>query len=189
MAKTPPHEVTQLLQAWSQGNQEALGQLIPLVEAELHRLAKLYLSKERPEHSLQVSDLIQEAYIKLFDWQGIDWQDRSHFVAIASGVMRRILVDRWRKRNSGKRSGQQIRVYLSGDVFDPKQFDVDLIMLNDALDELAKLHPRQSQIVELRFFGGLTEKEVAHVLGFEERQIRRDWEVARRWLYAQLNKQ
>jgi RNA polymerase sigma factor (TIGR02999 family) len=189
MAATHSHEITQLLHDWNQGNEAALGQLVPLVESELHRLAKLYTSKERAGQSLQATELVNEAYIRLIDWQNVDWQNRAHFIAMAAGVMRRVLVDRFRKRHSGKRSGNFVRVSLPGAASDPKQFDPDLMMLNDALDELARLDQRQSQIVELKFFGGLTEQEIAHVLGISDRQVRRDWKVARDWLYLQLNKQ
>ncbi len=189
MTASPPQEVTRLLRAWSEGDQDALAQLVPLVESELHRLARLYTSKERAGHSLQATELVNEAYLKLLDWQNVDWQNRAHFIAMAAGVMRRVLVDRWRKRNSDKRSGQLLRVSFPDAAFDPKQFDPDLMMLNDALDELARLNQRQSRIVELRFFGGLTEPEMAHVLGISERQVRRDWKVARDWLYLQLTRQ
>ena len=189
MRENPSHEITQLLQAWGQGDEAALAQLVPLIEAELHRLARHYLSKERPGHSLQATELVNEAYIRLIDWQNIKWQNRAQFVGLAAGIMRHVLVDHARRRLNHKHGGDLLRVSLAQADFEPQQSDAEIIALHDALDELAKLDLRQSRIVILRFFGGLTEAEIAHVLELSERQVRRDWSVARAWLYRELNQQ
>ncbi len=189
MIEKPSHEITQLLQAWGQGDEAALAQLVPLIEAELHRLAQHFLSKERQGHSLQATDLVNEAYVRLIDWQNIKWQNRAQFVGLAAGIMRHVLVDHARRRLNRKHGGELLRVSLTHADFEPLQSDTEIIALHDALDELAKLDLRQSRIVILRFFGGLTEAEIAHVLELSERQVRRDWSVARAWLYRELNHQ
>ena len=189
MIEKPSHEITQLLQAWGQGDEAALAQLVPLIEAELHRLAQHFLSKERQGHSLQATDLVNEAYVRLIDWQNIKWQNRAQFVGLAAGIMRHVLIDHARRRLNRKHGGELLRVSMTHADFEPPQSDTEIIALHDALDELAKLDLRQSRIVELRFFGGLTEAEIAHVLELSERQVRRDWSVARAWLYRELNHQ
>ncbi len=189
MTEKPSHEITQLLRAWGQGDETALAQLAPLVEAELHRLAQHYLYKERQGHSLQATELVNEAYLRLIDWPNIQWQNRAQFVGLAAGIMRNVLVDHARRRLNRKHGGDLLRVSLSHAAFEPQPSDPEIIALHDALAELAKLDLRQSHIVELRFFGGLTEAEIAHVLALSERQVRRDWSVARAWLYRALNQQ
>jgi RNA polymerase sigma factor (TIGR02999 family) len=186
MTEQPSHEITQLLQAWGQGDETALAQLAPLVEMELHRLAQHYLSKERQGHSLQATELVNEAYVRLIDWQNSEWQNRAQFVGLAAGIMRNVLVDHARRRLTRKHGGDLVRVSLAQADFEPQQSAPDVIALHDALNELAKLDARQSRIVELRFFGGLTEAEIAQVLQLSERQVRRDWSVARAWLYREL---
>lgn len=189
MTEKPSHEITQLLQAWGRGDEAALAQLAPLVEAELHRLAQHFLSKERQGHSLQATELVNEAYVRLIDWQNSAWQNRAQFVGLAAGIMRNVLVDHARRRLNRKHGGDLLRVSLAHADFEPPQADPEVIALHDALTELAKLDLRQSRIVELRFFGGLTEAEIAHVLALSERQVRRDWSVARAWLYRELHQQ
>ncbi len=189
MTEQPSHEITQLLQAWGRGDETALDHLAPLVEAELHRLAQQYLYKERQGHSLQATELVNEAFVRLIDWQRIEWQNRAQFVGLAANIMRNVLVDHARRRLNQKHGGDLLRVSLAHADFEPEQTNPEIIALHDALNELAKLDPRQSQIVELRFFGGLTEAETAHVLDLSERQVRRDWSVARAWLYRELSQQ
>ena len=187
MAESSAQKVTQLLQAWSAGDQEALNQLTPLVEAELHRLARIQLRGERAGHTLQTTALVNEAYLRLTDWQNISWQNRAHFFAIAAQMMRRVLVDYARRRSYQKRGGNAIRVTLSEaeNVSTPQ--DADLIALNDALSELEKFDPRRSRIVELKFFAGLETAEIAEVLSVPQRTIAREWQLARAWLFLQLS--
>ena len=189
MTEKPSHEITQLLRAWGQGDETALAQLAPLVEVELHRLAQQYLYKERQGHSLQATELVNEAYVRLIDWQNIEWQNRAQFVGIAASLMRNVLVDHARRRLNRKHGGDLLRVSLAHADFEPQPSAPDVIALHDALTDLAKLDLRQARIVELRFFGGLTEAEIAQVLELSERQVRRDWSVARAWLYRALNQQ
>ena len=189
MKEQPSHEITQLLQAWGQGDETALAQLVPLIEAELHRLAQQYLYKERQGHSLQATELVNEAFLRLIDWQRIEWQNRAQFVGLAASIMRNVLVDHARRRFNRKHGGDLLRVSLAHVAHMPMRTDPEIIALHEALVELAKFSPRQCRIVELRFFGGLTEAEIAHVLALSERQVRRDWSVARAWLYHTLNNQ
>lgn len=189
MTEKPSHEITLLLQAWGQGDETALAQLAPLIEAELHRLAQHFIYKEHQGNSLEATELVNEAYVRLIDWQNIEWRNRAHFVGIAANIMRNVLVDHARSRHNRKHGGDLLRVSLGHADFEPQQSDPEIIELHDALTELFKLDPRQARIVELRFFGGLTEAEIAHVLDLSERQVRRDWSVARAWLYRELNHQ
>ncbi len=174
--------------AWSAGDSAALAQLAPLVEAELERLAHAYLRKERAAHTLQTGALVNEAYLRLIDWQQVEWQDRAHFFGVAANLMRNVLVDYARRRQQQKRAGALLRVSLSAAAAEPQPFDPDLVALNDALQTLAAFDPRQSRVVELRFFGGLSEKEVAAVLHLSERTVRREWSVAQAWLYRELRR-
>ncbi len=180
-------EVTQLLRAWHAGNQDALNQLVPLVEAELHRLARLHLRNERQEHTLQATALVNEAYLQLVDWQEVAWQNRAQFFAISSNLMRRVLVEHARRRDSLKRGGQHIRLSLSAAQNVGETTAPDVLALNDALSELEKLDPRRSRIVELKFFGGLEMKEISEVMSVPLRTVYREWESARIWLFAQLS--
>jgi RNA polymerase sigma factor (TIGR02999 family) len=180
------HEITELLVAWSDGDREALDQLVPVVEAELRRLAKSYLSKERPDHILQTTALIQEAYLRLIDWQNVRWQNRAHFFGVAAQMMRHILVDYAVKLRSLKRGGgaQHVALEEAAMVFSAR--DPDIVDLDIALGKLAELHSRQSQVVELHFFGGLTLKEIAEVLGISLGTIKRDLTLAKLWLLREL---
>lgn len=186
MAVSSTHEVTRLLVAWSAGDQEALAQLAPLVEAELERLAHSYMRKERAAHTLQTGALVNEAYLRLINWQAVEWQNRAHFFGVAASLMRKVLVDYARRRAQQKRIDAQLRISLTAIATEPQPHDPDLVALDDALRTLAEFDPRQSHIVELRFFGGLTEKEIAEVLNLSERTVRREWNVAQAWLYNQL---
>lgn len=181
------HEITQLLLAWSHGDQTALAQLAPLVKAELYRLAQHYLARERAGRSLQTSDLVQEAYLRLIDWQAVTWQNRAHFFGVAAQLMRRILVDQARRRQQRKHGDAGIRVSLTIAESQASEPELDVVALHEALEDLAQFDPRKSRIVELRFFGGLNETEIAEVLQLSARTVRREWQLARVWLYRELN--
>lgn len=180
------HEITELLVAWSGGDREALNQLVPVVEAELRRLAKSYLSKEHQDHILQTTALIQEAYLRLIDWQNVRWQNRAHFFGVAAQMMRHILVDYAIERKSLKRGGGVRHVTLEEATKVFSGPDLDIVDLDIALGKLAALHSRQSQVVELHFFGGLTLKEIAEVLGVSLGTIKRDLTLAKLWLLREL---
>jgi RNA polymerase sigma factor (TIGR02999 family) len=179
--------LTQLLAAWSAGDESALAALTPLVHQELHRLAARHMAGERPGHILQATALVNEAYVRLVDWKEVRWQNRAHFFAMAAQIMRRVLVDVARTRNRAKRGKGQLHVSLSeaADMSAPQ--GVDLVALDDALKGLEALDVRQSRVVELRFFGGLSLEETAHVLGVSVATVRRDWSLARAWLYRELS--
>jgi RNA polymerase sigma-70 factor (ECF subfamily) len=177
-----PNEVTQLLIEWSNGNQAALEKLMPLVYEELHRLAHRYMGHERPGHTLQTSGLVNEAYLRLIDQSRVEWQNRSHFFGIAAQMMRRVLVDYARNRSYAKHGGGAQRVSLDdARIFSPERSD-DVVALDEALNELAAFDPRKSQIVELRFFGGLSIDEAAEVLSVSPGTVMRDWTLAKAWL-------
>jgi RNA polymerase sigma factor (TIGR02999 family) len=183
------HNVTQLLVAWSQGDRAALEALTPLVHDELHRIAARHMAGERSGHVLQATALVNEAYIRLVEWKNVQWQNRAHFFGIAAQLMRKILVDFARTRKRAKRGGGDLHLSLSEarDVVADAP-DADLVAVDDALTELEALSPRQSRVVELRFFGGLTLEETAHVLDVSVGTVRRDWSLARAWLFRQLDR-
>jgi len=187
MIKPSPMEITQLLLAWGQGEQSALDQLVPLVYDELHRLAHHYMGHERPGHTLQTSALVNEAYLRLIDSSHVRWQNRAHFFAVSAQLMRRILVDFARSRNNLKRGGNVRHVSLDEALLVARESSIDLVALDDALKALAALHERQSQVVELRFFGGLSVEETAEVLHVSKGTVNGDWDHAKAWLYGQLN--
>ena len=180
------HEITQLLVAWSDGDQAALEQLTPLVYRELHRLAKGYLHQERPGHLLQTTALVNEAYLRLIDWKPAHWQNRAHFFGVAAQLMRRILVDFARARDQDKRGGAACQVSLDEAAAVSVERVAEFIALDEALDQLAAIDPRRSRMVELRFFGGLSEEETAEVLKVSPRTVRREWSLARAWLHREL---
>ncbi|MBS1791235.1 MAG: sigma-70 family RNA polymerase sigma factor [Acidobacteria bacterium] len=180
-------EVTGLLVAWGEGDREALEQLTPMVDVELRRIAQSYLSRERSEHMLQTTALVNEAWMRLIDWQKSSWQSRAHFFGVAASLMRKILVSEARRRRRLKRGGNDFRVSLSEVDLAPSGKQPDLIALDDALDALAEFDERKSRIVELRFFGGLSVAETAEVLKASERTVAREWELAKSWLYRQLS--
>ncbi len=180
---TPSTQVTQLLVEWSNGNQAALDKLTPLVYEELHRLAHHYMSRERGGHTLQTTALINEAYLRLIDQAQVRWQNRAHFFAVSAQVMRHILVDHARKRHNAKRGGDARRVSLAEAAVVAKERTGDVIAIDEALKRLAVLDPRKSQVVELRFFGGLTIEETAEVLKVSPITVRREWTTAKAWLY------
>lgn len=174
---------TQLLLAWSAGDRQALDQMLPLVYEELHRLAARYLSRERPDHTLQPTALVHEAYLRLINQRRVDWRNRAQFLGIAAGVMRRILVNHARDRAAAKRGGGRERVSISLVEAPSGGADVELIALEEALERLATLDPRKARVVELRFFGGLTTEEVADVLDVSRATVEREWSFARAWLF------
>jgi RNA polymerase sigma-70 factor, ECF subfamily len=187
MATQTSKEVTQLLLAWNNGDPAAFEQLVPLVQAELHRLARHYMRNERAGHPLQPTALVNEAYIRLIEWQNVQWQNRAHFFGVSAQLMRRILVDlaRRRQRVSGK-SIQQVSLQAAEGR--KQERHADLIALDDALRSLAALDERKSRIVELRYFGGLNNQEIAEVLGISENTVIREWGRAKAWLYRELKK-
>ncbi len=181
-----PQEVTQLLHAWRDGDESALDKLMPLVYKELHRLAHHYMLGERCGHLLQTSALVNEAYLQLIDAGQVEWRDRAHFFAISANLMRQILVHFARSRDSQKRGGQCRQVSLAESTIMAPQGDADLLELDDALTALAEIDPRKAQVVELRFFGGLTLEETAAVLKSSVNIVWRDWDMAKSWLYREM---
>lgn len=181
-------EITQLLVSWSQGDQAAAEKLMPLVYNELRRLAKSYLRRERLNHTLQPTELVHEAYLRLIDQQHVSWQNRAQFFGLAATLMRHILVDHARERRAAKRQGQDYALSLSQADRFSRQPDVNLLALDDALQDLAAIKPQHSRIVELRFFGGLTIEETAAVLGVSHATIERGWSFARAWLRREISR-
>jgi RNA polymerase sigma-70 factor, ECF subfamily len=186
LAHPPQHQITQLLAEWSDGNQAALDELYPLVYEELHRLARRYMSRERRGHTLQTTALINEAYVRLVDQKNVRWANRSHFFAISAQIMRRILIDHARRHAYAKRGGGAQQVSLDEVAMVAREAGADLIKLDEALKTLAKMDPRRCHVVELRYFGGLNNEEIAGVLKVSENTVTRDWNLARAWLYQQL---
>ena len=184
---TPPDEVTQLLLDWSEGNETALAKLMPIVYRELRRLAHQYLNREREGHSLQTTDLVHEAYLRLVDQRRARWQNRSHFFGVAAQLMRRILVDHARRHKRVKRGGGAPVALLEEAAVVSSQSDVDLLALDEALSRLAAIDPRKARIVELRFFGGLEVSETAVFLEVSEITVMRDWKIAKAWLHRELS--
>jgi RNA polymerase sigma factor (TIGR02999 family) len=182
----PTGQVTHLLRAWSDGDQQALEQLLPLVDAELRRLARAYMYRERRDHTLQPTALINEAFIRLAGAQNIQWQDRAHFFGISARLMRRVLVDHARARGFQKRGARVVRVSLDDVSVAVPEPPVDIIALDLALDALATRDQRMSRVVELRFFGGLTIEETAEVLQVSPDTVKREWRLAKLWLLRQV---
>ena len=183
-----PHEVTQLLINWSKGDRAALDELIPLVHAELRRLARHYMAQENSGHTLQTSALINEAYIRLVDQQNMPWQNRAHFFGVAAQVMRHILIDHARRHCRAKRGGGARRVPLEEAMIVNDKRAEELVVLDDALKALAVLDPRKSRIIELRFFGGLSIEETAEALRISSITVTREWRSAKAWLRREMNK-
>lgn len=187
-AKPPLGDVTRLLVDWSGGHQQAADQLIPLVYEELRRLASRYLGRERPGHTLQPTALVHEAYLQLIDQRQVRWQNRAHFFGVAATLMRRILLEHARNLHAAKRGGTVQKVSLDEASVLPQRQDVDLLALDDALTSLTALDPQQGRIVELRFFGGLTQEEIGEVLAVSPTTVKREWRVARAWLVRELDR-
>jgi RNA polymerase sigma factor (TIGR02999 family) len=188
MPQASPEEVTGLLLAWSDGEQTALEKLMPLVYAELHRLAKRYMRREHAGHTLQTSALVNEAYLRLIDARSVRWQNRAHFFAVSAQIMRRILVDFARAKHNLKHGGGAQQVTLDEGLVVSPESGADLVALDEALEKLALLNGRQSRVVELRYFGGMNEDEVAEALKVSPRTVRSDWSLARAWLYRELSR-
>ena len=187
MNDSPTPNITQLLVAWNHGDQDALAQLTPLVYRELHRLAHGYLAGERKGHVLQTTALVNEAFVRLIDWQQVEWQNRAHFFGVSATLMRHILVQFAREQQAEKRGGQAVQVSLTDATAISAPDHPDLVALDDALTTLEKLDPRQARTVELRFFGGLSLEEAAEVLHVSISTVRRDWRMAQAWLHQQLS--
>ena len=179
--------VTRLLLEWGDGNQQALEALVPLIYRELRNLAHNFLYRERPGHTLQTTALVHEAYLKLIDQNDARWQNRAHFFAIAAQAMRRILIDSARKHAAAKRGGPQEELSLDEVADIALEPDSNLLKLDEALNELAKIDPRQSRIVELRYFGGLTIEETAEVISVSPATVKREWMMARAWLHQEIS--
>jgi len=188
MSNTSSPNVTQLLVAWGKGDRHAFDALMPEVRNELYRLAAHYMAEERPGHDLQPTALINEAYLRLVDWKNIQWADRAHFFAMAANMMRRVLVDYARSRDRVKRGGEAIQVSFIEAANVPAPQSADVLALDKALEELEALDRRKSRIVEMRFFGGLSQEEVAEALNVSLATVRRDWSLARAWLSRELKK-
>jgi len=182
-----PNEISMILKDWSAGNRASADALLSIVYDELRKIAARYLSKERSGHTLQPTALVHEAYMKLVDISDIRWQDRAHFFAVSANVMRHILVDHARAKQTQKRGGKVHRIALEEATSFSNQEDVDLLAVDDALKELAAFDEIQSQIVELRFFGGLTIEETAHVIGKSPATVKREWSMAKAWLHRKLS--
>ena len=180
-------DVTRLLINWTNGDKKSLEALMPLVYGELHRLAKRYLRRERSDHTLQSTALVHEAYLRMVDQKGMQWQNRAHFFAVAAQMIRRILVDHARTHNAEKRGGGALKLELDEAIGVPQRRDLNLVALDDAMNTLAEMDPQQGRIVELRFFGGLSIEETAEVLGISPATVKRDWAVAKAWLYRDLS--
>ena len=186
MGQVEPSQVTELLVAWSQGDERALEALTPLVYGELRRLAYAYMRQERPGHTLQSTALVHEAFLRLID-QRVQWNSRAHFFGIAAQMMRRILVDHAKAQAAAKRGAGTPRLELEEQLAEAPRRDVDLLALDEALDRLTKIDPQRSRIVEMRFFGGLSNDEAALVLGISPATVQRQWSGARAWLYHELS--
>jgi RNA polymerase sigma factor (TIGR02999 family) len=182
-----PQEMTQLLAAWSEGDPSALDKLAPLVYAELHHLARRYMRRERPDHTLQTTALVNEAYVRLIDQRDVRWQNRAHFFAIAAQMMRRILIDHARKRASAKGGGGG-KLSLEEAAMLSDERAAELVALDEALERLAEIDERKSKIVEMRFFGGLSVEEIANVIGVSPDTITREWRRAKAWLHREIAK-
>ena len=187
MSVPPTQEVTEMLVAWSNGDESALKRLVPLVHDELHRLAHRYMNREGPGHMLQTTALVNEAYLRLVDSSHVRWQNRAHFFAVSAQLMRRILVDFARSRNYLKRGGNAVQVSVDKVLAITPEQDLDVVALDEALNALAAIDERKSQVVELRFFGGLNIEETAEVLKVSPDTVMRDWRLAKVWLLRQLS--
>lgn len=186
MSPNSDNGATELLRAWTQGDGSALDRLMPLVYDELHRLAQRYMRQERPDHTLQATSLVNEAYLRLIDVNHVEFRNRAHFLALASQMMRRILVEFGRNRHRQKRGGGAVRLSLDEVLELPASTAPDVVALSDALNGLATFDARMSQVVELRFFGGLTVEETAQVLTVSPETVMRDWKTAKAWLLREI---
>lgn len=179
--------VTELLLDWSRGKRDALDQLLPLVETSLHDIARGHLRRERPDHSLEPSALVNELYLRLVDQRQVSWRDRAHFFGVAARLMRHILVDHARRRQSDKRGGDRTRITLTESLGAPEDDRIDLVLLDDAMTRLEAIFPQQSRVVELRFFAGMTIEETAESLRISPATVKREWTMAKAWLRRAVN--
>jgi RNA polymerase sigma factor (TIGR02999 family) len=189
MQPASSNQVTELLARWSNGEEDAREKLVPLVYDELRRLARRCLAGRPQDHTLQSTALVHEAYLRLVGRNEVHWQNRVHFFAVAARLMRGILVDHARMRHASKRGGSNLTLTLDDALAAPKQREVDLVALDDALNALSTLDPKQGQLVELRFFAGLSIEDTSHVLGVSPATVKRDWATARAWLYREMNRE
>lgn len=189
MSEGANHEVTSLLQAWSAGDEQALAKLAPLVYDELHRTAHRYMARENSGHTLQTTALINEVYLRLVNVQKVDWQDRAHFYAICARMMRRVLTDFARSRRYLKRGGDAVHLPFEEALFRGREDHPDIVDLDEALNILASMDQRKTQVVELRFFGGFSVEETAKVLDVSVETVYRDWKLAKVWLMRELRKE
>ena len=189
MAESKSSETTQLLKAWAKGDPAALDELTPRVYGELRRIAGHFMRNERPSHTLQTTALVHEAYLRLIDVKNVEWQHRAHFFAVSANMMRRILLDRARKRGAGRRGGRSPHVNLDAIPDFHAARSRELMALDDALNALAEVAPRQARVIELRFFGGLSVEETAEVLKVSPDTVLRDWRLARAWLLKEISRQ
>ena len=187
MSGEAQHEVTQILHEWSGGDANAPERLMPFVYDELRRLARSFLAKERDDHTLQPTALVHEAYVRLVDQTRVNWQNRAHFYGIAASMMRRVLIDHARAHAAEKRGGGAVRLSLNDVQVPLEQRAADFVALDEALKRLSQFDERKSRVVEMRFFGGLNDEEIAEVLGVTTRTVLRDWKKARLWLYRELS--
>jgi RNA polymerase sigma factor (TIGR02999 family) len=186
LASAPSNQISELLARWTEGEIAAREKLVPLVYEELRRLARHCLAGERPDHTLQSAALVNEAYLRLVGHSSVRWDDRVHFFAVAAQLMRRILVDHARKKDAGKRGGDRVTVTLNEQLAPAKARELDVVALDDALNELSRMNSQHGRIVELRFFAGLSIEETAQAMGISPATVKRDWAVARAWLYREL---
>ena len=188
MQSDSPRQVTDLLARWRLGDREALDALMPLVYQELRHLARHYLRQERPDHTLQSTALVHEAFVRLVGQSPPEWKNRTHFFGVAARLMRQILVDHARSHRAAKRGGDSFKLTLNEALVGSKVKDLDILALDDALNNLAQLNPQQSQIVELRFFSGLSIEDTSEVLGVSPATVKRSWTTARAWLFREMNR-
>jgi RNA polymerase sigma factor (TIGR02999 family) len=183
------HELTELLRGWNGGDQKARERIVELAYPELRKIARRCLSRERPEHTIQATALVHEAYLRLVDIRQVSWQDRAHFFAILAKVMRRILIEHARAQACSKRGGGIRRVNLDETLMISAESDPEIVRVDEALEELAKFDSRKAQVVEMRYFGGLTSGEIASVLGISPQSVNRDWSLAKAWLVREMTRQ
>lgn len=188
MRNGSPRQVTDLLAQWRAGDRDALDALMPLVYEELRRLARHYLRQERSDHTLQSTALVHEAYMRLVGQNSPEWKSRAHFFGVAARLMRQILVDHARASRAAKRGGDSLKLTLNEALAGSKEKDLDILALDDALNNLTQLHPQQSEIVELRFFSGLSIEDTSEVLGVSPATVKRNWTTARAWLFREMNR-
>jgi RNA polymerase sigma factor (TIGR02999 family) len=184
--QAPSHELTVLLRGWTSGDRGALARIVELAYPELRKIARRCLRHERPGHTIQATALVHEAYLRVFDIGQVSWQDRTHFFAIIAKVMRRVLIEHARAQGCAKRGGGMRRVDFDDALTISAESDDEIVRLNEALEEMAKFDPRKAQVVEMRYFGGLTSSEVAFVLGISTRSADRDWSLAKAWLLREM---